>query len=82
MQHSDWFRVHCMTALASKFWSDIAEQHQAFACRYSLTWEDQGKVPSLGSYYLNTIDALYAVCPGCLFLIEGGGQSTYCGVNW
>jgi hypothetical protein len=53
-----------------------------FLCRYSLTWEQQGKVPSLGSYYLNTIDALYEICPGCLFLIEGGGQSTYCGVNW
>jgi len=52
------------------------------SCSYSLTWEQQGKVPSLGSYYLNTIDALYEVCPGCLYLIEGGGQATYCGVNW
>ena len=51
-------------------------------CRYALTWETQDQVPSLGSYYLNTITALYAVCPGCLFLIEGTGQSTYCGVNW
>ena len=43
-------------------------------CRYGLTWEQQGKIDSLGSYYLNTIDALYPICPGCLFLIEGGGQ--------
>ena len=63
-----------------------ALQHGALkgtvACRYALTWETQDEVPSLGSYYLNTITALYAVCPGCLFLIEGTGQSTYCGVNW
>lgn len=53
-------------------------------CRYNLTWEG---IPnrantSLTSYYVNAIDALYPICPDCLFLVEGGGQYKWCGVNW
>ena len=22
------------------------------------------------------------VCPGCIFLVEGGGQANYCSTNW
>lgn len=51
---------------------------------YNLTWEG---IPnqansSLTSYYLNAIDVLYPICPDCLFLVEGGGQYRWCGVNW
>jgi hypothetical protein len=55
-----------------------------FFCSYNLTWEG---IPnqansSLTSYYLNAIDVLYPICPDCLFLVEGGGQYRWCGVNW
>lgn len=31
----------------------------------------------LASYYVEAMDALYQICPGCLFLVEGTGQSKY-----
>jgi len=51
---------------------------------YNLTWEgipNQANT-SLTSYYINAIDVLYPICPDCLFLVEGGGQYKWCGVNW
>lgn len=45
------------------------------ACSFNLTWEGTGATnSSLTSYYVNAIDALYPICPDCLFLVEGGGQ--------
>lgn len=51
---------------------------------YNLTWEGipDRENTSLTSYYVNAIDALYPICPDCLFLVEGGGQYKWCGVNW
>ena len=48
---------------------------KAECCSFGLTWEGNGTAnTSLTSYYVNTIDALYEICPGCLFLVEGTGQ--------
>lgn len=50
---------------------------------FNLTWEGTGAVnSSLTSYYVNAIDVLFPLCPDCLFLVEGGGQYHWCGINW
>ena len=38
--------------------------------------------PSLNALYSAAMDALYPVCKECVFLIEGGGQSSVGGVHW
>jgi hypothetical protein len=51
-------------------------------CSFGLTWEAQADKPSLGSYYLELGDKLNAVCPSCILLLEGTGQSKFLGVDW
>lgn len=51
-------------------------------CRYGLTWEAQADKPGLGSYYLDLGDKLNAICPSCILLLEGTGQSKFLGVDW
>ncbi|KAK9807625.1 hypothetical protein WJX72_004592 [[Myrmecia] bisecta] len=42
---------------------------------YDATWSSGGALPSsLSDYYLAAMDAISAVCPDCLFLIQGAGQ--------
>lgn len=38
--------------------------------------------PSLDALYLAALDALYPLCPECVFLVEGGGQASVPGVHW
>lgn len=38
--------------------------------------------PSLNALYSAALDALYPICRECVFLIEGGGQSSVPGVHW
>jgi len=52
------------------------------ALSFGLTWEAQADKPALGSYYLDLGDKLNAVCPSCIFLLEGTGQSKFLGVDW
>lgn len=51
-------------------------------CSYGLTWEGSQTKPALGDYYLDLGDKLNAVCPSCILLIEGTGQSRFLGVDW
>eukprot|EP00884_Botryococcus_braunii_P018123 jgi/Botrbrau1/4995/Bobra.0396s0021.1 len=44
---------------------------------FDLTWEGNETLAGLGTYYIEAIDAMYQICPGCLFLIEGTGQSKW-----
>jgi hypothetical protein len=53
-----------------------------WTCSFGLTWEAQADKPSLGSYYLELGDKLNAVCPSCILLLEGTGQSKFLGVDW
>lgn len=42
---------------------------------YGASWTASGQLQyNVGTYYLDAMDALYAVCPGCLFQIQGSGQ--------
>ncbi|KAK9833284.1 hypothetical protein WJX81_003097 [Elliptochloris bilobata] len=41
---------------------------------YGLTWEGSKGIDSLTDIYITVMDALWPICPDCLFLIEGGGQ--------
>ncbi|KAL0047433.1 hypothetical protein WJX82_003298 [Trebouxia sp. C0006] len=44
---------------------------------YGATWTDGGTLPEdVATYYLDAMDALYPLCPGCLFQIQGCGQIT------
>ncbi len=54
----------------------------AHACSYGLTWEGSKGKPALGDYYLSLGDKLSAVCPSCILLLEGTGQSKFLGVDW
>ena len=38
--------------------------------------------PSLNALYSAALDALFPVCEECVFLVEGGGQSSVGGVHW
>lgn len=38
--------------------------------------------PSLDSLYVAALDALFPMCPECIFLVEGGGQASVAGVHW
>ncbi|BDA48323.1 hypothetical protein COCOBI_11-5840 [Coccomyxa sp. Obi] len=49
---------------------------------FGLTWEAQADKPALGSYYLDLGDKLNAICPSCILLLEGTGQSKFLGVDW
>ncbi len=43
---------------------------------YGATWTDGGTLPEdVATYYLDAMDALYPLCPGCLFQIQGCGES-------
>lgn len=49
---------------------------------YSLRWAPQTNgTPGLMSLYLRAMDAIHAVDPGVVFLVEGGGQQAL-GTNW
>lgn len=42
---------------------------------YGATWTDGGTLPEdVATYYLDAMDALYPLCPGCLFQIQGCGE--------
>ena len=42
---------------------------------YGASWTESGELEAdVGNYYLAAMDALYAVCPGCLFQIQGSGM--------
>jgi hypothetical protein len=51
-------------------------------CRYGLTWEGSEGKPSLSSYYLDLGEKLNIVCPSCILLLEGTGQSKFFGIDW
>lgn len=53
-----------------------------WGCSYGLTWEGSQAKPALGDYYLDLGDKLSAICPSCILLIEGTGQSRFLGVDW
>lgn len=38
--------------------------------------------PSLNALYSAALDALFPICEECIFLLEGGGQSSVGGVHW
>ena len=38
--------------------------------------------PSLNALYAAALDALFPICRECVFLVEGGGQSSVPGVHW
>ena len=41
---------------------------------YGASWTASGQLEyNAATYYLDAMDALYAVCPGCLFQIQGSG---------
>ena len=62
---------------------DDDEQHSRLPMRsYGLTWEGSKGKPALGDYYLSLGDKLSAVCPSCILLLEGTGQSKFLGVDW
>jgi len=45
---------------------------------YGATWTDGGTLPEdVATYYLDAMDALYPLCPGCLFQIQGCGESVH-----
>ncbi|CAL8465540.1 g5076 [Coccomyxa elongata] len=49
---------------------------------YTLTWEGKGlSYPPMSQIYLKAMDALYPICPDCLFLVEGSGQAGI-GATW
>ncbi len=48
---------------------------------FGIRWEASGNNPGLGDLYLSAMDALYAVNPHALFLLEGTGQGGI-GANW
>jgi aryl-phospho-beta-D-glucosidase BglC (GH1 family) len=48
---------------------------------YGLRWESTDSRMGLGDYYLKAMDAIYAVNPSALFMIEGTGQSGL-NANW
>ena len=58
--------------------------HQAVwvNCSYGLTWEGSQTRSALGDYYLDLGDKLSVLCPSCILLIEGTGQSKFLGVDW
>ena len=42
---------------------------------YGASWTESGELEAdVADYYLAAMDALYAVCPGCLFQIQGSGM--------
>ena len=51
-------------------------------CSYGLTWEGSQTRSALGDYYLGLGDKLSVLCPSCILLIEGTGQSKFLGVDW
>ena len=45
---------------------------------YGATWTDGGTLPEdVATYYLDAMDALYPLCPGCLFQIQGCGEPVH-----
>ena len=43
---------------------------------YGATWTSGGTLPkNVATYYLDAMDALYPLCPTCLFQIQGCGKS-------
>lgn len=48
---------------------------------YGIRWEQSGDKPALKDLYLSAMDAIYAVNPDVLFLIEGTGQGGI-DANW
>ncbi|EIE23036.1 hypothetical protein COCSUDRAFT_63419 [Coccomyxa subellipsoidea C-169] len=48
---------------------------------YTLTWEGNNGYPSMSMLYMHAMDALWPICPDCLFLVEGTGQ-TGIGATW
>lgn len=42
---------------------------------YNASWTDGGSLPKdVATFYLDTMDALYPLCPTCLFQIQGCGM--------
>ncbi len=45
---------------------------------YGSTWTADGTLPeNVATYYLDAMDALYPLCPGCLFQIQGCGEPVH-----
>ena len=45
---------------------------------YGASWTDSGQLAdNVAAYYLEAMDAMYAVCPSCLFQIQGSGIHCY-----
>ncbi|KAK9795953.1 hypothetical protein WJX73_004029 [Symbiochloris irregularis] len=63
-----------------KLFIDLVNEPDGFG----INWEAQPLLgyPGLKDLYLHTIDALYPICPSCIFLVEGTGQDKICGNNW
>ena len=51
--------------------ADLLNEPDAFGVR----WEAQGDKPGAGDLYLAAMDAVHAVNPGMLFMVEGCGQN-------
>ena len=49
--------------------------------RFTLRWEAAGGRPALADFYMQVMDAVNPICPGCLLLVEGTGATNY-KANW
>lgn len=73
----DW--VNLMTQVQK---SDVCKDHLIVDLMnepdaYGATWTDAGTLPeNIATFYTDAMDALYPLCPGCLFQIQGCGQIT------
>ena len=67
------FRLICDTCfmpLQNRLILDLINEPDA----YGASWTASGQLQyNVGTYYLDAMDALYAVCTGCLFQIQGSG---------
>ena len=42
---------------------------------YNGLWDSSSELPDpVSSYYLSAMDAMYPLCPSCLFLVQGTGE--------